>query len=69
MPGRVIEELVDTTVVDPVCGMRIDSSKARFTSDYEGMRYYFCSEPCKHRFDHNPEIYLQSDLAASNSAE
>ena len=42
--------MADNTVVDPVCGMKLDSSKARFISDYDGMRYYFCSENCKHRF-------------------
>jgi P-type Cu+ transporter len=59
----------DNTVVDPVCGMRLDSSKAQFRSDYEGMRYYFCSETCQHRFNHNPEAYLASDLIATDKSE
>jgi Cu+-exporting ATPase len=59
----------DNTAVDPVCGMRIDSSKTRFTSDYDGMRYYFCSETCKHRFDHDPPAYLQSEITATNKSE
>lgn len=61
--------MADNTVVDPVCGMRIDSTRTRFASDYEGMRYYFCSENCKHRFDHDPEVYLESDLTATNASE
>ncbi|HEX4810599.1 MAG TPA: YHS domain-containing protein [Bryobacteraceae bacterium] len=61
--------MADYTVVDPVCGTRLDSSRTQFTSDYEGMRYYFCSENCKHRFDHDPEAYLHSGLTATNTSE
>jgi Cu+-exporting ATPase len=63
------ENTVENTVVDPVCGMMLNSAKAPFASDYEGMRYYFCSEICKHRFDHNPEGYLTSDLTATDKSE
>lgn len=59
----------ENTVIDPVCGMRLDSARAEFTTDYEGMLYYFCSENCKHRFDHDPEAYLESDLTATNTSE
>jgi YHS domain-containing protein len=33
-------------VEDPVCGMRIDSEEAAGTIEYEGKRYYFCSQAC-----------------------
>ena len=56
-------------VIDPVCGMKLDSTQAKFTSDYEGMRYYLCSETCKDRFDHDPEAYLESDITATNLSE
>jgi P-type Cu+ transporter len=48
---------------DPVCGMQIDARKAKSHSDYEGSRYYFCSEDCKRRFDLDPETYLASEIA------
>jgi YHS domain-containing protein len=54
------------TVTDPVCGKNLDPSKVVLTSDYEGMRYYFCSEECKHRFDYNPRAYLESDLISTD---
>lgn len=44
-------------VKDPICGMTIEQSDAVGTSDYEGKRYYFCSEDCKVEFDENPEDY------------
>lgn len=59
----------ENMVIDPVCGMKLDSTQAQFASDYEGMRYYFCSENCKHRFDHDPEAYLESDITATNLSE
>jgi phenol hydroxylase P3 protein len=31
-------------------------------SDYRGDKYHFCSDGCKHIFDHEPEKYLQSWL-------
>ena len=44
-------------VKDPVCGMMIEQGDAVATSDYEGKRYYFCSQDCKVEFDENPEDY------------
>jgi len=31
-------------------------------SDYNGEKYHFCSDHCKHIFDHEPEKYVQSWL-------
>jgi phenol hydroxylase P3 protein len=31
-------------------------------SDYEGSKYHFCSDGCKHVFDDEPEKYVQSWL-------
>ena len=40
---------------DPVCGMTIEDKDAVATSDYQGKRYYFCSQACKADFAKNPE--------------
>lgn len=40
---------------DPVCGMKLKASEAKFKSDYKGRTYYFCSEGCKAKFDREPE--------------
>jgi YHS domain-containing protein len=45
-------------VVDPVCKMKIDESKAAGKSDYKGQTYYFCALSCKQKFDKEPEKYL-----------
>ena len=48
-------------VVDPVCKMEIEDSKAVVTSEYKGKKYYFCAAGCKRVFDQNPEKYLVED--------
>jgi len=45
-------------VKDPVCGMEVDTSKAKYKSVYKGRVYYFCSERCKEEFEANPEYFL-----------
>jgi YHS domain-containing protein len=46
------------TAKDPVCGMSVKISTAKYISDYKGSKYYFCSEGCKTSFDKEPEKYL-----------
>lgn len=45
-------------VIDPVCKMIIEDTDAVATSEYKGTTYYFCSEPCKEKFDKDPEPFL-----------
>jgi uncharacterized membrane protein YraQ (UPF0718 family) len=40
---------------DPVCGMKVDRSKA-LTSEHAGRTYYFCSEHCRGSFEAEPMI-------------
>lgn len=51
-------------VKDPVCGMTIEEQDAVATADYQGHRYYFCSQDCKQEFDANPDDYVQSSTSA-----
>ncbi|MBC7079037.1 MAG: YHS domain-containing protein [Methanothrix sp.] len=44
--------------IDPVCKMEVDERTAKFVSEYEGRKYYFCSPGCKKAFDKDPEKYL-----------
>lgn len=45
-------------VIDPLCKMIIEDTDAVATSEYKGTTYYFCSEPCKEKFDKDPEPFL-----------
>ena len=44
---------------DPVCNMNVVEEKAAATSIYKGVTYYFCSKPCKEKFDKEPEKFLK----------
>jgi YHS domain-containing protein len=46
-------------VIDPVCGMEIESDKTAVQSTFEGQTYFFCSTTCAREFDHNPREILE----------
>jgi uncharacterized membrane protein YraQ (UPF0718 family)/YHS domain-containing protein len=48
---------------DPVCGMRVDRSKAP-SLEYGGKRYFFCGPGCRAKFEADPERYAASGAAA-----
>ena len=43
---------------DPVCGMTVDPSNAKYQSHLEAETFYFCCIRCKESFDRSPESYL-----------
>jgi len=45
--------------LDPVCGMKIDPSKAGASVDHQGATFYFCSQGCAAKFRASPEKYAQ----------
>lgn len=47
------------TVVDPVCGMEIDTTAA-VTATHQGKTYYFCTEENKAKFLKDPGRYTAS---------
>ncbi len=47
-------------VRDPVCGMKLDPAKAKFSTEYMGKKYYFCSADCQAEFKKNPGKYVPS---------
>lgn len=49
------------TAKDPVCGMTVKKEGAKYTFDYKGTTYYFCSQGCQTEFSKNPEKYLAAD--------
>lgn len=44
--------------VDPVCGMLVDPSSARWTHKHEGVDYYFCAPGCHKAFSSDPAAHL-----------
>lgn len=46
---------------DPVCGMDVEEKNAKWTTDHNGQKYYFCSLHDKREFDGDPEKYASKE--------
>jgi Cu+-exporting ATPase len=55
---------VPTTAKDPVCGMNVDPTTAKYKLDHSGRSYYFCSAHCVEKFRADPQRYLKPDAPA-----
>jgi Cu+-exporting ATPase len=53
-----------TTVLDPVCGMKVDTARAKNRFELNDTPYYFCSAGCVEKFKANADRYLNP--AATN---
>ena len=53
----VAQQKGDETSKDPICGMSVKISGAKYTAEYQGKTYYFCSEGCKAEFLKDPAKY------------
>jgi P-type Cu+ transporter len=47
-------------MIDPICGMEVESSKAAGKHVYNGQAYYFCSQHCLTKFKEDPDKFLKS---------
>ena len=43
---------------DPICGMTVDVSTAKYKSDFQDVSFYFCCAGCKQTFDKHPQKYV-----------
>ncbi|MCX6560891.1 MAG: YHS domain-containing protein [Candidatus Aminicenantes bacterium] len=65
--GMMHGQMMQGQAVDPskakdlVCGMTVDKATAKWTYEYKGTTYYFCSEGCKTSFAKEPEKYLAAE--------
>jgi P-type Cu+ transporter len=46
-----------SSLIDPVCGMKVFSETAKWSTEYEGTPLYFCSQSCQKKFEADPEKY------------
>lgn len=51
-------EKAPAKAADPVCGMSVETAKAR-TATFEGKTYYFCSSGCKEKFEKSPAQFTR----------
>lgn len=51
-------------VTDPVCGMKLESTKAAATESVQGQTLYFCSTSCHDKYQADPGRYLRKKSPA-----
>jgi Cu+-exporting ATPase len=51
-------EVLETEVLDPVCGMTISPADAVGHVEHRGHTYYFCNESCLERFKATPDEFV-----------
>lgn len=56
----------EVTVIDPVCGMKVDAKYTPFSTTLEGKVYKFCSEDCQQRFVQQPQHYFNNSALDEN---
>ncbi|HET7711336.1 MAG TPA: heavy metal translocating P-type ATPase [Thermoanaerobaculia bacterium] len=59
----------EAEAIDPVCGMKVEPSRAAGSSEHEGATYYFCSKHCKAKFDADPGSFLRAAPAKGAEPE
>ena len=58
-PSPLARPRMSTLPIDPICGAALDERHLAARSDFQGERYYFCSQRCKMEFDDNPYAYAK----------
>ena len=56
--AQVVDVEIPPQAVDPVCGMSVDISGARFVTDHAAAAVYFCAAGCQRAFESDPSAYL-----------
>ena len=44
---------------DPVCYMVVDEDETEYSTHYKGQEYFFCSDFCRRKFEHDPGPYVK----------
>ena len=64
----VVPDDQEVAMIDPVCGMKVDPSKAAASDVFQGQTYYFCGKGCAAKFAVDPAKYLQPNQATLSVA-
>jgi len=59
MGARVMVSKARRTVMDPVCGVEVNPSTAKYSWEYQGQKYYFDSKECLEAFEKNPVRFVE----------
>ena len=50
--------LSNRQIIDPVCGMTVDTATTQLSYEHEGSTYYFCNPRCREKFVADPAQYM-----------
>jgi P-type Cu+ transporter len=53
--------------IDPVCGITVDPTTAKWTATHDAIDYCFCSRSCRDRFVAQPAAYIKASQPAEQS--
>jgi xanthine dehydrogenase accessory factor len=53
----MLGEVSLTESIDPVCGMTVATTNARYKTVWEDKTFYFCCHRCKEAFERSPQLY------------
>ena len=59
----------DQSVIDPVCGMKVNPATSKHRFDHGGTLFHFCSAGCRAKFVASPEAYLDPKPAVATAAK
>jgi voltage-gated potassium channel len=59
MGAKVMVSKARKVILDPVCGEEVDPETAQFIQEYEGEKFYFCSQECMDTFKRSPRRYME----------
>ena len=52
---------------DPICGVAVEGRSETPSSEYKKRRYFFCSDKCKHEFEHAAERIRMQEAARAGA--
>ncbi|HEY6363150.1 MAG TPA: heavy metal translocating P-type ATPase [Candidatus Binatia bacterium] len=56
-------------MIDPICGMEVEPSRAAGEHVYNGQTYYFCSKHCLGKFKENSATYVKASQVQAGGKE
>ena len=61
--SQAIEHIATAAEKDPICGMTVDITTAKYQSEFDGKQFYFCCGGCKQTFDKQPDKYVLAHIS------
>ncbi len=50
--------VINAEAKDPICGMAVNKTNAKYKAEFQGKMFYFCCAGCKQTFEQEPQRYL-----------